>query len=403
METRSASATASVHVEQTVFVVLFAISFSHLLNDMVQSLMPAIYPIIKTNFHLNFSQIGLITLVFQMSASILQPLVGLYTDKRSHPYSLPIGMGFTLIGLLCLSMAPSYSMILVSVMLIGIGSSIFHPESSRVAYLASGGRRGLAQSIFQLGGNAGSALGPLLAAWVIVPSGQRSISWFGLGTLLAIIILFRVGAWYKKHMLARIARKTSADEHVRLPRKTVIFSMFILLVLIFSKFVYLASMSSYYTFYLIGKFHLSVQHSQYFLFMFLAAVAVGTVAGGHLGDKFGRKYIIWISILGAAPFTLMLPYAGLLWKGVLSVVIGLIISSAFSAILVYGQELIPGKVGLVAGLFFGLAFGMGGIGSALLGNLADHTSINYVYKVCAFLPLIGILTAFLPNIEAKRK
>lgn len=403
MKTASASVATSVHVEQTVFVVLFAISFSHLLNDMVQSLMPAIYPIIKANFHLNYSQIGLITLVFQMSASILQPLVGLYTDKRAHPYSLPIGMGFTLIGLLCLSTAPSYPMILVSVMLIGVGSSIFHPESSRVAYLASGGRRGLAQSIFQFGGNLGSAMGPLLAAWIIVPLGQRSISWFGLGTLLAIIILFRVGAWYKKHMLARIARKTSTDDHVKLPRKTVIFSMFILLVLIFSKFVYLASMSSYYTFYLIGKFHLSVQHSQYFLFMFLAAAAIGTFGGGHLGDIFGRKYIIWISILGAAPFTLLLPYADLFWTGVLSVVIGLIISSAFSAILVYGQELIPGKVGLVAGLFFGLAFGMGGIGSALLGNLADHTSINYVYKVCAFLPLIGILTAFLPNIEAKRK
>lgn len=404
MKTGSASASIEAPVEQTVFVILFAISFSHLLNDMVQSLMPAIYPIIKTNFHLNFSQIGLITLVFQMSASILQPLVGLYTDKRSYPYSLPIGMGFTLIGLLCLSMAPSYLMILVSVMLIGIGSSIFHPESSRVAYLASGGRRGLAQSIFQLGGNAGSAFGPLLAAWIIVPSGQRSISWFGLGTLLAMIILFRVGAWYKKHMLARIsARKTDTEVHTKLPRKTVIFSMFILLVLIFSKFVYLASMSSYYTFYLIGKFHLSVQHSQYFLFMFLAAVAVGTVAGGHLGDKFGRKYIIWISILGAAPFTLLLPYAGLLWTGILSVIIGLILSSAFSAILVYGQELIPGKVGLVAGLFFGLAFGMGGIGSAILGSLADHTSINYVYKVCSFLPLIGILTGFLPNIEAKKR
>ncbi len=392
-------------VEQTVFLVLFAISFSHLLNDMVQSLMPAIYPIIKTSFHLNFSQIGLITLVFQMSASILQPFVGLYTDKKSHPYSLPVGMGFTLIGLICLSQAPSYLMILFSVMLIGIGSSIFHPESSRVAYLASGGRRGLAQSIFQLGGNAGSALGPLLAAWIIVPSGQRSISWFGLGTLLAIIILFRVGGWYKKKVLAGMAtRKAGAGiGHNQFSTKKVVFSMFILLVLIFSKFVYLASMSSYYTFYLIGKFHLSVQHSQYFLFMFLAAVAVGTVAGGHLGDKFGRKYIIWISILGAAPFTLLLPYANLLWTGVLSVGIGLIISSAFSAILVYGQELIPGKVGLVAGLFFGLAFGMGGIGSALLGNLADRTSINYVFEVCAFLPLIGILTAFLPNIEAKRK
>jgi len=392
-------------VEQTVFLVLFAISFSHLLNDMVQSLMPAIYPIIKTSFHLNFSQIGLITLVFQMSASILQPFVGLYTDKKSHPYSLPVGMGFTLIGLICLSQAPSYLMILLSVMLIGIGSSIFHPESSRVAYLASGGRRGLAQSIFQLGGNMGSALGPLLAAWIIVPSGQKSISWFGLGTLLAMIILFRVGGWYKKKLLSGMAiRKAGAGTgHNQFSTKKVVFSMFILLVLIFSKFVYLASMSSYYTFYLIGKFHLSVQHSQYFLFMFLAAVAVGTVAGGHLGDIFGRKYIIWISILGAAPFTLLLPYANLLWTGVLSVGIGLIISSAFSAILVYGQELIPGKVGLVAGLFFGLAFGMGGIGSALLGNLADRTSINYVFEVCAFLPLIGILTAFLPNIEARKK
>ena len=405
MKPSPASTTIEAQAEQTVFLILFAISFSHLLNDMVQSLMPAIYPIIKTSFHLNFSQIGIITLVFQLSASILQPFVGLYTDKRSHPYSLPIGMGFTLIGLLCLSQAPSYAMILVSVMLIGIGSSIFHPESSRVAYLASGGRRGLAQSIFQLGGNAGSALGPLLAAWIIVPSGQKSISWFALAVGLAIVILFRVGGWYKAKLLARMAVKknTGANSgHPEFSRKKVTFSMFILLILIFSKFVYLASMSSYYTFYLIGKFHLSVQHSQYFLFMFLAAVAVGTVLGGQLGDKFGRKYIIWISILGAAPFTLLLPFADLFWTGVLSVIIGLIISSAFSAILVYGQELIPGKVGLVAGLFFGLAFGMGGLGSALLGSLADHTSINFVFKVCAFLPLIGVLTGFLPNIEAKR-
>lgn len=402
----SATVATVAPVEKTVFLILFAISFSHLLNDMVQSLMPAIYPIIKTNFHLNFSQIGIITLVFQLSASILQPFVGLYTDKKSHQYSLPIGMGFTLIGLLCLSQAPSYGMILVSVMLIGIGSSIFHPESSRVAYLASGGRRGLAQSIFQLGGNAGSALGPLLAAWIIVPSGQKSISWFALGVGLAILILIRVGNWYKEKILARMATRKSAGAdagHPEFSRKKVIFSMFILLMLIFSKYVYLASMGSYYTFYLIGKFHLSVQNSQYFLFMFLAAVAVGTVLGGQLGDKFGRKYIIWISILGAAPFTMLLPYVNLFWTGVLSVAIGLIISSAFSAILVYGQELIPGKVGLVAGLFFGLAFGMGGLGSALLGSLADHTSINYVFKVCAFLPLIGILTSFLPNIEAKKR
>lgn len=404
MKPVSATTTATeAPVEQTVFLILFAISFSHLLNDMVQSLMPAIYPIIKDSFHLNFSQIGYITLVFQLSASILQPFVGLYTDKKSHPYSLPVGMAFTLIGLLLLAQAPSYTMILVSVSLIGVGSSIFHPESSRVAYLASGGRRGLAQSIFQLGGNAGSALGPLLAAWIIVPSGQKSISWFGLGTALAIVILFRVGGWYKKQMLARIAKKKHTEtSHLEFSKKKVVFSMLVLLVLIFSKFVYLASMGSYYTFYLISKFHVTIQHSQYFLFIFLAAVAVGTIAGGHLGDKFGRKYIIWISILGAAPFTLMLPYAGLFWTAILSAVIGFILSSAFSAILVYGQELIPGKVGLVAGLFFGLAFGMGGLGSALLGKLADSTSIDYVFKVCSFLPLIGILTGFLPDIEAKK-
>jgi FSR family fosmidomycin resistance protein-like MFS transporter len=403
MKTGTATTSTQNQAEQTVFLILFAISISHLLNDMVQSLMPAIYPIIKTSFNLNFSQIGMITLVFQLSASILQPFVGLYTDKKSHPYSLPIGMGFTLIGLLCLSQAPSYTMILLSVMLIGIGSSIFHPESSRVAYLASGGRRGLAQSIFQLGGNLGSALGPLLAAWIIVPSGQKSISWFGLAVALAMLILFKVGRWYKQKMLTRIAaKKGSGSIHPEYSRKQVVFSIIVLLVLIFSKFVYLASISSYYTFYLIGKFHLTVQQSQYFLFMFLAAVAIGTITGGHLGDIFGRKYIIWISILGAAPFTLLMPYANLFWTGVLSVCIGLIISSAFSAIVVYGQELIPGKVGLVAGLFFGLAFGMGGLGSALLGWLIDKTNINYVFKVCAFLPLIGIITGFLPNIESKK-
>lgn len=391
-------------VEKTVFYILFAISFSHLLNDMMQSLMPAIYPIIKDSFHLNFTQIGYITLVFQISASILQPFVGLYTDKRSQPYSLSIGMFFTLAGLLLLSQATTYPLILVSVMLIGIGSSIFHPESSRVAYLASGGRRGLAQSIFQLGGNLGSALGPLLAAWIIVPSGQKSISWFGLAAALAIIVLFRVGGWYKNHLLTKIkAVGSKGAGHPAFSSKKIIFSMFILLMLIFSKYVYLASMSSYYTFYLIGKFHLSIQHSQYFLFVFLAAVAIGTILGGHLGDKFGRKYVIWVSILGAAPFTLLLPYANLQVTVLLTVAIGLIISSAFSAILVFAQELIPGKVGLVAGLFFGLAFGMGGLGSALLGNLADSTSIDYVFKVCSFLPLIGILTWFLPNIEAKRK
>ena len=388
----------------TVYSVLFTISIAHLLNDMMQSVIPAIYPMIKTNFNLSFTQIGLITFCFQLSASILQPFVGLYTDKTPRPFSLAIGMMFTLGGLLSLSWASNFWWLLFSVCLIGMGSSIFHPESSRVAHMASGGKKGLAQSIFQVGGNAGSAIGPLLAALIVVPYGQFYIIWFALAAVIAIILLIQIGKWYKNHLYLKQQKPAKAIdlEKPALPRKTVISSIVILLVLIFSKYFYMASITSYFTFFLIDKFHVSVQASQIHLFAFLAAVAAGTMIGGPLGDRFGRKYIIWISILGVAPFTLMLPYASLFWTGVLSVIIGFILSSAFSAILVYATDLIPGKVGMIAGLFFGFAFGMGGIGSALLGWLADHTSIAYVFKICAFLPLIGIITGFLPNIEHHR-
>jgi len=392
-------------VQTTIYSILFTISFTHLLNDMMQSVIPAIYPMIKENFKLSFTEIGLITFTFQLTASLLQPFVGHFTDKTPRPYSLAIGMGFTLVGLIALSIAPSFAFILISVSLIGMGSSVFHPESSRVAHLASGGKRGLAQSIFQLGGNAGSAIGPLLAALVVIPHGQFYVSWFGLAAVLGIIVLVRVGNWYKEHLELRTKTKTSAAQttHLALPRARVIISMAILLILIFSKYFYMASMSSYFTFYLIDKFHVSVQQSQIHLFIFLGAVAAGTFLGGPLGDRYGRKYVIWISILGVAPFTLLLPYVDLFWTGVLSVIIGLIISSAFSAILVYATELVPGKVGMVSGLFFGFAFGMGGLGSAVLGKLADMTSVEYVFKVCAYLPLIGIITGFLPNIEHSKK
>lgn len=389
--------------EKTVYSILFTISLSHLLNDMLQSVIPAMYPLIKTNFNLSFSDIGLVTLTYQLAASLLQPFVGLYTDKKPKPYSLAVGMSFTLAGLLCLAWAPGFYWILLSVGFIGIGSSIFHPESSRVAHLASGGKRGLAQSIFQLGGNAGSALGPLLAALIVVPYGQGSVMWFSLAALLAIVILIRIGNWYKGVAISKTKTVVQqVEKHPSLTKNRVSISLGILLLLIFSKYFYLAGMTSYFTFYLIDKFHLSVQSSQLHLFIFLASVAAGTLLGGPLGDRFGRKYIIWISILGVAPFTLMLPYANLFWTTILSVFIGVIISSAFSAILVYAQELMPGKVGMIAGLFFGFAFGMGGLGSALLGKLADMTSIAYVFKVCAYLPLIGILTGFLPNLESKR-
>ncbi|MDX3914197.1 MULTISPECIES: MFS transporter [Olivibacter] len=391
-------------VRKTVYSILFTISFTHLLNDMIQSVIPAIYPLIKSNFHLSFTQIGMITFTFQLTASLLQPFVGYYTDRTPRPYSLAIGMAFTLFGLILLSTANGFIPILIAVSLIGMGSSVFHPESSRVAHLASGGKKGLAQSIFQLGGNAGSAIGPLLAALIVVPYGQLNIIWFALAAILAIIVLLQIGKWYKEHLYLKSVKsdKTTISTPV-FSKKRILTALGILLVLIFSKYFYMASMTSYFTFYLIEKFHLSVQQSQLYLFAFLASVAAGTMIGGPLGDRFGRKYIIWISILGAAPFTLLLPFANLFWTGILAVLIGVIISSAFSAILVYATDLVPDKVGMIAGLFFGFAFGMGGVGSALLGWLADHTSINYVFKICAFLPLIGIITGFLPNVESQRK
>lgn len=388
----------------TVFSILLSISFSHLLNDTLQSLIPSIYPLLKKSFHLSFTQVGLITLTFQMAASLLQPFVGLYTDKKPQPYSLAVGMAFSLSGLVFLSFAQSFPATLISVGLIGIGSSIFHPESSKIAYMASGGRHGLAQSIFQVGGNAGSALGPLLAALIIVPYGRSHILYFCILALIAIIVLTRVGAWAKKNLHLIKPRSThSAKENVlHLSKRKVSISIVILLVLIFSKYFYLASISSYYTFYLINKFQVSVQSSQIYLFIFLASAAAGTFMGGPLGDKYGRKYVIWFSILGVAPFTLLLPYVSLFWTSVLTVFIGFILSSAFSAILVYAQELMPGKVGMVSGLFFGFAFGMGGIGSAVLGALADHTSIYFVFQLCSFLPLIGLITGFLPNLRKRR-
>jgi len=390
---------------QTVYPILFAISFSHLLNDTIQSLIPAIYPILKSNYNLSFAQVGLITLTFQMAASLLQPFVGIYTDKKPQPYSLATGMGFTLTGLVILSMSHHFYLVLVSVAFIGVGSSIFHPESSRMAHSAAGNQPGLAQSIFQLGGNLGSSIGPLLAAWIIVPHGQISIIWFSLIALLAIFVLAKVGNWYKTYVIERQSKiKNKAPVfHPSFSKNKVRWSVLILLVLIFSKYFYLAGFTSYFTFYLINKFHVGIQTSQIYLFVFLFSVAGGTLIGGPLGDRFGRKYVIWFSILGTAPFAIALPYANLLWTIILVVPIGLILSSAFSAILVYAQELIPGKIGLVSGLFFGFAFGMGGIGSALLGNLADKTSIIYVFHICSFLPLIGIITGFLPNIEGTKK
>jgi FSR family fosmidomycin resistance protein-like MFS transporter len=400
--TSASSATAQpvAKVQRTVYSVLGAISFSHLLNDMIQSLILAIYPMLKDNFSLSFGQIGLITLTYQITASLLQPLIGIYTDKHPKPYSLPVGMGFTLSGLLLMSVAANFGVLLIAAALVGCGSSVFHPESSRVARMASGGRHGLAQSLFQVGGNAGSSLGPLLAALIVIPHGQRSIAWFSVAALVAIVVLTQIGRWYKQHPSVKKARSQVA--HANLPRNKVLFAMGVLVLLVFSKYFYLASINSYFTFYLIDKFHLSVQAAQIHLFVFLAAVAAGTVIGGPIGDKVGRKIVIWVSILGVAPFTLLLPYANLFWTGVLTVVIGVVLASAFSAILVYAQELIPGKVGMVAGLFFGFAFGLGGIGAAVLGQLADATSIAFVYKVCSFLPLIGVLTVLLPDIEGKR-
>jgi len=393
--------------EKTVFKILLTISFCHLLNDTIQSLMPPIYPLLQKTFHFNYWQVGRIALTSQLTASILQPLVGLYTDRRPKPYSLAVGMGITMIGLLAFSMAPTYGTILAAAAMVGIGSAVFHPESSRIARLASGGQHGMAQSLFQVGGNAGSALGPLLA-WAFI-TGQSSIAWFSLLALFAIVLLTNIGTWFRNHPMhlpkqltsdpGRVAALESALRHEVLAPKKVAFALAVLVALMFSKFFYLASLMNYYTFYLMGKFHLTLQNAQLHLFLFLAAVAAGTFIGGPVGDKIGRKYVIWCSILGILPFTLVLPYSNLFWTSILSVIIGFTLASAFSAILVYAQELMPGRIGMVSGLFFGLAFGLGGIGAALLGKLADLTSINYVYHVCAFLPAIGILTAFLPNLE----
>ncbi|MCU5771964.1 MFS transporter [Erwiniaceae bacterium BAC15a-03b] len=392
-QTLSASPAAP---RRTAFGVLGAISLAHLLNDMIQSLILAIYPLLRSELSLSFVQIGLITLTFQVTASLLQPLIGHYTDKHPQPWSLPIGMGFTLSGLLLLAVAQSFPLILLAAALVGTGSSVFHPESSRVARMASGGRHGLAQSLFQVGGNLGSSLGPLLAAIIIAPYGKGNVAWFTLAALLAIVVLLQISRWYQtQHRVAKSG--PTAEVKNPLPRNKVALAIAILLLLIFSKYFYLTSLSSYYTFYLIHKFGLSVQDAQLHLFAFLFAVAAGTVIGGPLGDKIGRKYVIWGSILGVAPFTLLLPYASLAWTGVLSVIIGLILASAFSAILVYAQELMPGRIGMVSGLFFGFAFGMGGIGAAILGLVADRTSIELVYQICAYLPLLGILTAFLPD------
>ncbi|HVT73575.1 MAG TPA: MFS transporter [Lacunisphaera sp.] len=389
--------------ETTVMTILWSLSLSHLLNDTIQSLLPAIYPVLKDKYLLSFAQIGTITFVFQCTASLLQPIVGFYTDRKPQPFSLAIGMGATLVGLVMLSQAPSFHLILVAAALVGIGSSVFHPEASRVARLASGGQHGFAQSLFQVGGNLGSSFGPLLAALVVVPHGQHSILWFSGIALLGIYVLARVGAWYRSHLheQKRSPVKRVAPR-VQLSRGRIALAMAVLVVLVFSKYIYLVSLGNYYTFYLIDRFHLTVQGAQYGLFVFLFAVAAGTFIGGPVGDRIGRKRVIWVSILGVAPFSLLLPHVGLAGTVVLTVFIGTILASAFSAIIVYAQELVPGNVGLIAGLFFGLAFGTAGIASALLGRLADHTSIRYVFELCAFFPLLGLLTAFLPDLEPRR-
>lgn len=387
---------------QTALGILSAISLCHMLNDLMQSVVPAVYPILKESYALDFGQIGLITFANQATASLLQPIVGRFTDAKPKPYSLAVGMTFTLVGLLLLSLAPTFGLVLAAVACVGIGSSIFHPESSRVARMASGGRHGFAQSFFQVGGNAGSAMGPLLAAFIVLPRGQGSIAWFALTALIGIAILARVGAWYQHHLPSHTAAAKETPPSP-VPAATVRRSLAILVALVFSKNVYLASLTSFYTFYLINRFGLSVQSAQLHLFILLAAVAAGTFFGGPVGDRIGRKYVIWVSILGVLPFTVALPYANLFWTELLTVVIGLVLASAFSAIVVFAQELVPGRVGTVSGIFFGFAFGAGAIGAALLGHLADATSIELVYTVCSFLPAIGLLTVFLPDIEPARE
>ena len=390
---------------QTAFTVLAAISFSHLLNDMMQSLLPALYPMLKAHYGLSFGQIGVLTFTYQITASILQPLIGRYTDVRPRPYSLSAGMGFTLAGLALLAYAHHYALLLAAAALVGTGSSVFHPESSRVARMASGGRHGLAQSVFQVGGNLGSSIGPLLAAFIVLPYGQSSVVWFSFAALVGMFVLFQVGHWYRTHGLERLKPRASAAQAGAAPptRKHVTVAIAVLLALIFSKYFYLASLTSYYTLYLISRFHVSIQDAQIHLFVFLAAVAAGTLIGGPIGDRIGRKYVIWGSIVGVLPFTLILPHANLFWTGVLTVPIGVILASAFPAIVVYAQELLPGRTGTVSGLFFGFAFGMGGIGAAVLGQLADVSGIRVVYELCAWLPVIGLLAGFLPDVGEHRQ
>ncbi|WP_409421512.1 MFS transporter [Pseudaeromonas sp. ZJS20] len=385
----------------TRYKVLGAISVSHFLNDLLQSLIIALYPLFKSNYDLSFTQIGLLSLAYQITASLLQPVVGFYTDKRPQPYSLVLGMGCTLSGLLLLANAASFPLLLLGAMVVGLGSSIFHPESSRVARMASGGRHGLAQSIFQVGGNGGTALGPLLAALIIIPHGQGSLAWFAVLALLAMAVLLKVGQWYSLQQRRQAGR--TKPQGPALSRRRIAVTIGVLLLLITSKYFYLASLTNYYTFYLMDHFGLGMQDAQYHLFIFLFAVAAGTVLGGPIGDRIGRKQVIWFSILGVAPFTLLLPHVGLTATTALSFVIGFILASAFSAIIVYAQELLPGRVGTIAGLFFGFAFGIAGVGAAVLGHLADSHGIEYVYRLCAYLPLMGVITVLLPNLHAPRQ
>ena len=391
------------NLSTTVLPVILAIGFVHMMNDLIQSILPAIYPMIKENYHLTFQQIGLITLVYQMTASLLQPAIGLYTDKHAKPYLLPIGMCFTLTGLILLATAHSFAMILFAAALTGIGSSVFHPEASRIARMASGGRFGLAQSMFQVGGNTGSALGPLLAAAIVLQYGQLTILWFAVCAVIAIFVLVKISRWVVRTGQNAASKKNRTIIAHHLSKNQVIFALGVLAFLVFSKYIYMSSLTNYYAFYLMERFALTARQAQLYLFLFLGSAAAGTFIGGPIGDRVGRKWVIWVSILGVSPFTLMLPYANLFWTGILTVVIGLIIASAFSAIVVYAQELVPGKVGTIAGVFFGLMFGIGGVGAAVLGEVADRTSIGFVYQVCSFFPLLGIFTILLPNIEKKKQ
>ncbi|WP_291389947.1 MFS transporter [Devosia sp.] len=397
------AATASAHsaAGKTTLSIIVAVSVCHLINDVMQSLLSAIYPILKTNYGLDYVQIGLLTFTFQVTASLLQPAIGMYTDKRPLPYSLPVGMGSSLVGLIILGFANNYPMLLIGSAFVGLGSAVFHPESSRVARLASGGRHGLAQALFQVGGNAGSALGPLLAAFIVLPRGQWSVSLFAVGSLVGIVILTRVGRWYAEHRRANAGRP-AMSRALPFDRRTTLIALIVLTILTLTKNAYMASLSSYYTFFLIDKFRVGVQDSQLLLFVYLGASALGVFLGGPIGDRFGARFVIWFSILGALPFTLALPYADLTWTVVLTVIIGLIFSSAFSAIVVFAQELMPGRIGMIAGIFFGFAFGAGGIAAAALGALADVTSVEYVYWLCSFMPLAGLLTVFLPDMGKVR-